>query len=96
MARSKFIWNKKKVEPANNTPVVSTKSIAKLHCGLVKKVEMKTLKYAEMVASLETKIAAVEQEKIRNNKYADRLSLRGVAGSRDPGCFPQGAPLWGR
>jgi len=73
MARSKFIFDKKKVEPANNTPVVSTKSIAKVHRALVKKLEMKTLKYAVMTASLEKNIAAVEQEKIRNNKYADRL-----------------------
>jgi len=73
MARSKMILIKKKVETKNNTSVVSTKSIANLHRALVKKLEMKTLKYAEMEASLKTKIAAVEQEKIRNNKYADRL-----------------------
>jgi len=51
MARSKMILSKKKVEMTNNTPVVSTKSIAKLHRGLVKKLEMKTLKYAEVAAS---------------------------------------------
>ena len=57
----------------NKTPVVSTKSISKLHRGLVKKLEFKTLKYAEMAESLKAKITAVELEQIRNKKFADRL-----------------------
>ena len=73
MARSKWICNKKNAETVNKTPVVSTKSISKLHRGLVKKMEMKTLKYAEMAASLTAKIAVVEQEQIRNKKYQDRM-----------------------
>jgi len=36
-------------------------------------MEMKTLKYAEMAASLTAKIAVVEQEQIRNKKYQDRM-----------------------
>jgi hypothetical protein len=73
MARSKFIVPKKKIETVKKTAVVSTQSISKLLRGLVDKLKRKTENYGVMTTSLDEKIALVEKEKIRNNKYKDRL-----------------------